>query len=242
MINKNNNVVLARLDEQGRPVRQIRSFVRRQGRLTTAQSQALTGYWGKYGIDFKSKMLNFPVFFGRESPIIVEIGFGMGDALIKMAKAFPDYNFLAIDVYLPGVGACLANVVEYGLTNVRLICHDAVEVFEFMIADASLSKVQLFFPDPWHKAHHHKRRIVQTAFAELILKKLQVGSVFHLATDWENYAEHMLHVMNAIVGYQNLSATQSFVPRPDERPLTKFEKRGHRLGHSVWDLMFKKMV
>ncbi|MGS0727182.1 tRNA (guanosine(46)-N7)-methyltransferase TrmB, partial [Shewanella sp. 0m-11] len=159
----------------------------------------------------------------------------------EMAKAAPELNFIGIEVHKPGVGACLAEAAEAGVTNLRVYHHDAIEVLENSIAEGSLACVQLFFPDPWHKTRHHKRRIVQAPFAELIRKKLKVGGVFHLATDWENYSEHMLEVMNAAPGYKNQSATGDVVERPDHRPLTKFEARGHRLGHGVWDLMFERV-
>ncbi|VTR37109.1 tRNA (guanine-N(7)-)-methyltransferase [Serratia fonticola] len=165
----------------------------------------------------------------------------MGASLVTMAGNNPQQNFLGIEVHSPGVGACLADAHEAELANLRVMCHDAVEVLQNMIPDASLDMVQLFFPDPWHKARHNKRRIVQTPFVELVLRKLKVGGVFHMATDWQPYAEHMLEVMNSSAGYRNLSESNDYVPRPDSRPLTKFELRGQRLGHGVWDLMFERM-
>lgn len=165
----------------------------------------------------------------------------MGASLVTMAKNSPENNYFGIEVHAPGVGACLASAQEENISNLRVMCHDAIEVLNHMIPDNSLQMVQLFFPDPWHKARHNKRRIVQVPFAELILTKLAPNGVFHMATDWEPYAEHMLEVMTSVDGYQNLSETQDYVPRPETRPVTKFEQRGHRLGHGVWDLMFKRV-
>jgi tRNA (guanine-N7-)-methyltransferase len=236
-----NDVVTSEYDEQGRPLRQIRSFVRRQGRLTKGQQLALDNYWPSMGVEYQTTAVDLDAVFGRQAPVTLEIGFGMGASLVKMAQTHADRNFLGIEVHLPGVGACLASASEAGIDNLRVMCHDAVEVLNHMLADASLDSVQLFFPDPWHKARHNKRRILQAPFAELVRRKLSIGGVFHMATDWQNYAEHMLEVMNGIDGYRNLSAENDYVPRPDSRPLTKFELRGQRLGHGVWDLMFERM-
>jgi tRNA (guanine-N7-)-methyltransferase len=164
----------------------------------------------------------------------------MGTSLVTMAQNNPQQNFIGIEVHSPGVGACLATAHEEGVSNLRVMCHDAVEVLEKMIPDGSLDMVQLFFPDPWHKARHNKRRIVQPAFVELLRSKLKVGGVFHMATDWEPYAEHMLEVMTSLENWKNLSQENNYVPRPESRPVTKFEMRGQRLGHGVWDLMFER--
>lgn len=236
-----NDVVTAEYDEQGRPLRQIRSFVRRQGRLTKGQQFALDHYWPEMGIEYQTQAINLTNAFGRDAETTLEIGFGMGASLVEMASQHPEQNFLGIEVHLPGVGACLSSAHEADVKNMRVMCHDAVEVLNHMIPDESLNCVQLFFPDPWHKIRHHKRRIVQPAFAELLRRKLKVGGVFHMATDWENYAEHMLDVMSSLEGYSNVSETGDYVPRPESRPVTKFEKRGQRLGHGVWDLMFKRI-
>lgn len=244
MINKDaiNNVISAPdLDENGRPLRRIRSFVRRQGRLTKGQQQALDNHWPTMGVEYQDAPLDFAALFGRDAPVVLEIGFGMGASLVTMAQQHPEQNFLGIEVHLPGVGACLAAAQEAGLSNLRVMCHDAVEVLEKMIPASSLAMVQLFFPDPWHKARHNKRRIVQAPFVELVRGKLQTGGVFHMATDWEPYAEHMLEVMSSAAGYRNLSVQNNYVPRPESRPLTKFEARGQRLGHGVWDLMFARI-
>lgn len=236
-----NDVITPEFDENGRPLRRIRSFVRRQGRLTKGQQLALDQYWPEMGVEFQPEPLDLTQLFGRDAPVVLEIGFGMGASLVTMAQNNPQQNFLGIEVHAPGVGACLASAKEANVENLRVMCHDAVEVLEKMIPDNSLRMVQLFFPDPWHKARHNKRRIVQVPFAELVMRKLKLGGVFHMATDWEAYAEHMLEVMNSIDGYKNLSETQDYVPRPETRPLTKFEQRGQRLGHGVWDLMFERI-
>ncbi|OQP31561.1 tRNA (guanosine(46)-N7)-methyltransferase TrmB [Pantoea latae] len=236
-----NDVITPEFDENGRPLRRIRSFVRRQGRLTKGQQLALDQYWPEMGVEFQPEPLDLTHLFGREAPVVLEIGFGMGASLVTMAQNNPQQNFLGIEVHAPGVGACLASAKEAEVENLRVMCHDAVEVLEKMIPDNSLRMVQLFFPDPWHKARHNKRRIVQVPFAELVMRKLKLGGVFHMATDWEAYAEHMLEVMSSIDGYQNQSETQNYVPRPETRPLTKFEQRGQRLGHGVWDLMFERI-
>lgn len=236
-----NDVITPEFDENGRPLRRIRSFVRRQGRLTKGQQQALDTLWPVMGVEYQPEPVDLPALFGREAPVTLEIGFGMGASLVTMAQNSPHQNFLGIEVHAPGVGACLAAAKEADVQNLRVMCHDAVEVLEKMIPDNSLRMVQLFFPDPWHKARHNKRRIVQVPFAELVMRKLKPGGVFHMATDWEAYAEHMLEVMNSIDGYRNQSEQQNYVPRPETRPLTKFEQRGQRLGHGVWDLMFERV-
>ena len=236
-----NDVISPEFDENGRPLRRIRSFVRRQGRLTKGQQHALDHFWPVMGVEFGEEPLDLAALFGREAPTTLEIGFGMGASLVTMAQARPEQNFLGIEVHSPGVGACLASADEAGITNLRVMCHDAVEVLHKMIPDHSLTMVQLFFPDPWHKARHNKRRIVQPPFAELIKSKLKLGGVFHMATDWEPYAQHMLEVMSSMEGYTNLSPDNDYVPRPESRPVTKFEQRGHRLGHGVWDLMFERV-
>ncbi|MBX9446584.1 tRNA (guanosine(46)-N7)-methyltransferase TrmB [Dickeya chrysanthemi] len=235
-----NNVISPEFDENGRPLRRIRSFVRRQGRLTKGQQQALDDFWPVMGVEYQNEPLDFARLFGRDAPVVLEIGFGMGASLVTMAQQHPEQNFIGIEVHVPGVGACLGAAQEAGVDNLRVMCHDAVDVLERMIPDGSLAMVQLFFPDPWHKARHNKRRIVQAPFAELVKRKLAPGGVFHMATDWEPYAQHMLEVMSAVAGYRNLSDHYDYVPRPASRPLTKFEARGQRLGHGVWDLMFER--
>ncbi|SNY53783.1 tRNA (guanine-N(7)-)-methyltransferase [Arsukibacterium tuosuense] len=222
-------------------MRKIRSFVLREGRLTKGQQNALDNHWPAFGLSYQNSPLDLEQVFGRSAPVVLEIGFGMGKSLVEMASNAPEQDFIGIEVHKPGVGACLGDAAAAGLSNLRLFEHDAVEVLNDSIADNSLSTVQLFFPDPWHKKRHHKRRIVQSEFVQLLRQKLQIDGVFHMATDWQNYAEHMLEVMQAAPGFQNLSATGDYVERPAHRPLTKFEQRGQRLGHGVWDLMFKRI-
>ncbi|ABM00693.1 tRNA (guanosine(46)-N7)-methyltransferase TrmB [Shewanella amazonensis] len=234
-------VTTAEFNEDGVYLRKVRSFVLREGRLTTGQAKALESFWPTMGLDYSPQAINFTEVFGREADTVLEIGFGMGASLVEMAANAPELNFIGVEVHKPGVGACLGEAGNAGISNLRVYHHDAVEVLENAIPDSSLARVQLFFPDPWHKKRHHKRRIVQPEFVELLRRKLKIGGVFHMATDWENYAEHMLEVMSAAPGYQNQSDTQTYVPRPDHRPLTKFENRGQRLGHGVWDLMFERV-
>ncbi|WP_111979873.1 tRNA (guanosine(46)-N7)-methyltransferase TrmB [Algibacillus agarilyticus] len=232
---------LQRAIDGGRKIREVKSFVLREGRLTKGQELALAEFWPSMGIDYQPTLLDFDTTFTNKGPVVLEIGFGMGASLVEMAKNEHEKNFIGIEVHKPGVGACLKLAAEESVSNLKLFEHDAVEVLKHMIADNSLSRVQLFFPDPWHKKRHHKRRIVQPEFIELLRQKLAVGGVFHMATDWENYAEHMLDMMNAAEGYKNQSEQGNYVPRPERRPLTKFEQRGQNLGHGVWDLMFEKL-
>ncbi|PIE41798.1 MAG: tRNA (guanosine(46)-N7)-methyltransferase TrmB [Gammaproteobacteria bacterium] len=220
--------------------RRIRSFVRRQGRLTEGQSRALHDHWQDYGLELSNGRLDMAGCFGREAPVILEIGFGNGDSLLSMAERQPGKDFIGIEVHRPGVGALINNAQRLGVHNIRVYCDDAIEVLKQAIPDNSLAGVQLFFPDPWHKKRHHKRRIVQPAFAETIATKLQAGGYFHMATDWQNYAEHMMAVMSACELYENKMGGENYAPRPDYRPETKFERRGIRLGHGVWDLIFIK--
>ncbi|WP_299490412.1 tRNA (guanosine(46)-N7)-methyltransferase TrmB [uncultured Shewanella sp.] len=235
------DVTTAEFNEEGKYLRKVRSFVLREGRLTKGQAQAMEQQWPIMGLSYTPKPISLVDVFKREADTILEIGFGMGASLVEMANASPHKNFIGIEVHKPGVGACLADAATAEVSNLRVYHHDAIEVLEHSIEDGSLAGVQLFFPDPWHKKRHHKRRIVQAEFAELIRRKLKIGGVFHLATDWENYSEHMLEVMNNAPGYKNQSTTGDCVVRPEHRPLTKFEARGHRLGHGVWDLMFERI-
>lgn len=227
--------------QSGVYMRKIQSFVKREGRLTSGQAKAIEQHWPVMGLMHQDGLLNIEQTFGRVAPIVLEIGFGMGKSLVEMANNETDKDFIGIEVHRPGVGACLAEAAEQGLTNLRIYEHDAVAVLADCVENSSLARVQLFFPDPWHKKKHHKRRIVQPEFVHTLRQKLAIGGVFHLATDWQNYAEHMLEVMSAAPGFVNVSANGDYVPRPEHRPLTKFEQRGQRLGHGVWDLMFERV-
>ncbi|MBI5451631.1 MAG: tRNA (guanosine(46)-N7)-methyltransferase TrmB [Gammaproteobacteria bacterium] len=224
------------------PMRTVRSFVRRQGRITLGQRRALQQYGEQFLLGFTPGPLDLDRLFGRRAPRVIEIGFGMGDALFDMACRHPEQDFIGIEVFLPGVGALLRRVGEQGLTNVRVISADAVQVLEQMIPDDTLSAVWLLFPDPWHKNKHHKRRLVQPDFAKLVRNKLQLQGCFHLATDWENYAQQMMKVLSAAPGFANQCGAGQFAPRPESRPLTKFERRGQRLGHGVRDLIFERQA
>jgi len=220
-------------------LRTIHSFVKRQGRLTSGQEIALETQWAIYGIDYSEDVLDFEKLFDRKAETVLEIGFGNGDSLWKMAQASPRLNFIGIEVHRPGVGHILRLIKESDCENLRVSNQDAIDVLQHQIPDHSLDRVQLFFPDPWHKKKHNKRRIVQQQFIQQLAKKLKPGGVFHLATDWKDYAQHMLTTLNDSDLFCNLSDDNTFVPKPETRPTTKFEKRGHRLGHDVWDLLFK---
>jgi len=200
---------------------------------------ALDNHWDRYCLDPNADY-DFSQVFGRTAPLIVEIGFGSGDSLAKMAAANPDKDYIGIEVHRPGVGHLMLLLDQQGLTNVRIYCHDAIEIIERKVADNSLAGVHLFFPDPWPKKKHHKRRIVRPSFVGLLTRKLQPGGYFHAATDWQNYAENMLEVLSADSDISNTSDTGDYCERPEYRPLTKFEQRGIRLGHGVWDLVFRK--
>ncbi len=227
-------------EQEGKYIRKVRSFVKREGRLTKNQERAIENYWSSMGLNHSDGLIDAQALFANDNPVVLEIGFGMGKSLVEMAKAAPELNFIGIEVHKPGVGACISSAVEAEVTNLKVYEHDAIEILADCIAENSLTTVQLFFPDPWHKKKHHKRRIVSAEFVETIRQKLRVGGVFHMATDWQNYAECMLADMNNSPGYINLSDSCDYVPRPDSRPLTKFENRGQRLGHGVWDLQFAK--
>ncbi|WP_288371292.1 tRNA (guanosine(46)-N7)-methyltransferase TrmB [uncultured Marinobacter sp.] len=218
--------------------RGVRSFVLRQGRMTEGQKKAFDRSWPKYGLSRDNGMIDPREVFGRDNMLNLEIGFGMGRSLADMAEAAPEQDFIGVEVHLPGVGALLKDVEDRGLENVRVYNIDANDVIDLCLPDASLDRVMIFFPDPWHKKKHHKRRLIQPEFIQRIRHKLRVGGVLHLATDWENYAEHMLEVMNDSEGFANTQEQGGYSPRPDDRPITKFEKRGEKLGHGVWDLLF----
>ena len=219
--------------------RTIKSYVLRQGRLTRGQQLALDQLWPVYGIDFKPERLDLDTLFNRPAAITLEVGFGNGDSLMQQAASKPQNNYLGIEVHRPGVGRLLHLADNAGITNVRVINHDAVEVLQLQIPDQSLDCVQLFFPDPWHKKRHHKRRIIKAEFIQLIHQKLKSGGLFHLATDWQDYAEYMLKQMEQADGFTNTASEGNYAINTD-RPLTKFERRGQRLGHDVWDLVYRK--
>lgn len=220
--------------------RSVRSFVVRAGRMTVAQERAWRELWPRLGIEDGESPLDLPAVFGRTAPVTLEIGFGNGESLAALSTAHPERDFLGVEVHRPGVGHLMLLAEAADLRNVRIICRDAVEVLERRIADASLDEVLLYFPDPWPKKRHHKRRIVQPPFVELVARRLRPGGVFRLATDWQNYAEHMLAVVSACGRLANESHDGGYVARPESRPLTRFEKRGQRLGHEVWDLAFRR--
>jgi tRNA (guanine-N7-)-methyltransferase len=218
--------------------RPIRSFVLRQGRMSNAQTRALETLLPRWGIPYREALLDLDAAFGRSAPKIIEIGFGMGDSTVAIAAAHPQNDYLGIEVHGPGIGSLLNQIEALGLTNLRVIQHDAVEVLKHMIAPASLDGVHIFFPDPWHKKKHHKRRLIQPELVALLCNKLKPGGYLHAATDWQEYAEHILAVLTAEPALANTAA--GYAPKPDYRPLTKFEQRGIKLGHGVWDIVFRK--
>jgi tRNA (guanine-N7-)-methyltransferase len=217
--------------------RRIRSFVLRQGRLTKGQERALAIGLPLFGVSYEEKQIDLNQVFGRPaSKKILEIGFGMGESTAKIAQTLPDFDFLAAEVHTPGVGALLKLIEELALTNIRIIQHDVVDVLQNMLADNSLDGVHIFFPDPWHKKRHHKRRLIQAEFVKLLCSKLKTGGYLHVATDWQEYAEWVLEVLNAEPKLKN--TVKDYAEKPSYRPLTKFENRGLKLGHGVWDLVF----
>jgi tRNA (guanine-N7-)-methyltransferase len=218
--------------------RPVRSYVLRQGRATPAQSRALDALGPRYAIAYAPALFDRVAAYGRDAPLVVEIGSGMGETTLEIAKADPSTDFLAIEVHAPGVGSLLRGIEAAGLTNLRIIRHDALDVLEQMIADDSLAGIHLFFPDPWPKKRHHKRRLVKPEFAALAARKLAPGGLLHAATDWPAYAEQILSVLSAEPLLENTAA--SYAPRPNRRPRTKFEQRGERLGHSARDLIFRR--
>ena len=224
---------------QQKPLRTVRSFVRREGRLTPGQQRAIDQLWPRFAIDDGDTPIDLNVLFNRDAPKVLEIGFGNGASLAEMARNQPDHDFLGVEVHRPGVGQLLNLIEQNDLTNLRVACTDAVELLKHRISDNSLDRLQLYFPDPWHKKRHHKRRIIQPEFVELLAKRIKPGGHLHMATDWQHYAEQMLADLSDSHHFQNC-ADKDYIPRPDYRPLTKFEQRGHKLGHGVWDLLFKR--
>ncbi len=219
--------------------RTIQSFVKREGRITRGQQRALDELWPVYGITPDSPV-DLDALFGRSAPRTLEIGFGNGEALAEIAAQQPEHDFIGIEVHRPGVGHLLQLLEKRGINNVRIYNTDAVKVLTDCIADNSLDRLLLFFPDPWHKKRHHKRRIVQPGFVQLIARKLRPGGIFHMATDWQDYAEHALAVLQASALFRNCAGDGNYSEKPEYRPLTKFEQRGQRLGHGVWDLLFER--
>ena len=219
-------------------LRKIQSFVRRSGRISKAQSIGLNELWHDYGVDLNEKKLDFNKLFLSKNNVTLEVGFGNGDSLLEMAIDQPNQNFLGIEVYEAGVGRLINEANKNKLSNLKIIKDDAVEALTNNILDDSISHFQLFFPDPWHKKKHHKRRIVQISFLDLLSKKLKKDGVVHIATDWENYAEHIMELLESHSHFKNCAGDHMYSLRPKNRPLTKFENRGQKLGHGVWDIIF----
>jgi len=227
------------------PHRRIRSFVLRAGRVTAAQERALADLWPRYGLEFSGTLLDLDAAFGRgaarpAAPRCLEIGFGAGEVIGALAEAHPHVDHLGIEVHRSGVGRLLLRVEQSKLDNVRVICHDAVEVLKTSIVDGAFDQILIFFPDPWHKKRHHKRRLIDAPFVDLLADKLRSGGTLRLATDWQEYAEQMLALANANARLESQSPDGTYVARPDFRPATRFERRGERLGHGVWDLAYVK--
>ncbi len=219
--------------------RHIRSFVRRQGRVSPAQQRACETLLPQFGINYSNKLLNLESAFSRTAPKILEIGFGMGDSTATIAQANPGNDYLCLEVHTPGVGNLLKLIESNQIQNIRIIQHDAVEVLRDMVADGALDGVHIFFPDPWHKARHNKRRLIQSPFIAALVQKIKAGGYIHVATDWHEYAEQVLQVLNDEARLKN--TVSDYAPRPEYRPLTKFEKRGLNLGHGVWDLVYTRI-
>jgi tRNA (guanine-N7-)-methyltransferase len=218
--------------------RAIRSFVRRAGRTTTGQARAFAEWGPRFLLPYEPKPLDFEAAFGRRAPVVLEIGFGMGEATAHIAALMPGHDFLCCEVHEPGVGALLKRIGEQGLANIRIVQHDAVEVLDRMLPEGSLAGIHVFFPDPWHKLRHNKRRLIQPPLVARLASRLQPGGYIHCATDWQPYAQQMLEVLSAEPLLENTA--EAYAPRPHYRPLTKFENRGLRLGHGVWDLVFRR--
>ena len=210
--------------------------------MTDGQKLGFHDHWPNYGLSLHQGLLNFQSEFGRNAPQVLEIGFGMGGSLLSMIQLEPDKDFVGIEVHAPGVGRLISDAGKLSLQNVRVYMADAIDVIEDCIPDASIHRVQIYFPDPWHKKKHNKRRLIQPSFIQMLREKLEIGGTVHLATDWEPYAESMLEVMESATGYQNTAGARKYSLRPDFRPVTKFEARGERLGHGVWDLIYARIL
>lgn len=223
------------------PRRSVRSFVRRAGRVTASQRRALDELWPEVGIEFDARPLDFTAQFGRAAPVVLEIGFGNGDTLVELAASMPDHDFLGVEVHRPGIGHCLIRLREAGINNLRLIAHDAVDVLERMIPPGSLARINLYFPDPWPKKRHHKRRIVTPRFLDLCAKALAGGGTVNIATDWQNYAEHIDLTFEECSRFRLDERREHGGDRPLERPPTKFERRGIRRGHRIWDWRYARV-
>lgn len=228
--------------ESAKPHRTIRSFVRRHGRITPAQQRALSDWWPCYGIETGAAPLDFVAVYGRRAPVILEIGFGNGDALMAEAITHPENDYLGIEVHRPGVGGLLRRLAVSEISNVRVMLADAKDVLAMQVPDASLSGVHVFFPDPWPKKRHHKRRLVQSDFAALVTRKLRPGGYLHLATDWQDYAEHMASVLSATPGLVVVSGRDQFVAKVTSRIQTRFERRGRKLGNPIGDLVYQRVT
>jgi len=222
--------------------RKIRSFVLRQGRFSEAQQRAFEQHWARFGVEYRGEARDLDALFGRDAPKVLEIGFGNGEALRAAAQLDASLDYIGIEVHAPGVGRLLNALVEDGSGHVRVYHHDAVEVLQHEIADGALAQIRIWFPDPWHKKRHHKRRLIQPEFATLLVRKLRVGGVLHLATDWEAYAEHMWEVLDAVPELRNEAGPRGHVPRPPWRIETHFERRGVKRGHGVWDLVYTRVA
>jgi len=225
----------------GVPLRTVKSFVRRQGRMTLGQNRGMEEGWPRFGLSKDAGQLDIETVFGRSAPLVFEIGFGMGQSLAAMAMAEPDKNFIGVEVHRPGIGRLLGQLLDDGIENIRLFEGDAKDILAVAIAVDSLDRLQIYFPDPWHKTKHHKRRLIQPEFVSLLASRLKPGATLHLATDWEPYAKQMLRVLSAEPLLVNTADGGRFAERPEWRPLTKFEARGQGLGHGVWDLLFRRI-
>ena len=227
-------------ETRARHPRAVRSYVLRAGRVTEGQQRALDELLPRFGVGPGGEPVSFSELFGNGRPVVMEIGFGNGEATWRMARAEPEVNFVGVEVHRPGVGRLLLKIEEHGLENIRIACEDAVELLQQRVEDASLDGVRIYFPDPWPKKRHHKRRMVQPAFVQLLARKIKPGGILHLATDWAPYAEHMLEVMQEAAEFENLSPSGRYCEKPDWRPPTKYERRGEKLGHEVADLVFRR--